>query len=127
MVVGSGRKIGDFASAVRVIYQVIRAFDNLEAAKKQYIEALAFLRGLVMVCDYLQKNKDNLGSGMEPHADTIWSHYEVLDKHLRKFVELTSKDASQFKKAFRTMKWAFVEMRERVKEMKQGAMIPWPS
>lgn len=122
MVVGSGKSIGDFASAARVIYQVIRAFDNLETAKKQYVESLAFLRGLAMVCDYLHSNKDNLGNGMEPHADTIWGHYEVLDKHLRKFVELTSKDASQFKKAFRTMKWAFAEMKERVKEMKHEAM-----
>jgi hypothetical protein len=117
-----GYSVGDFIAAATVIYQVIRAFDSIDGATKQHKQSLAFLRGLALVCEYLDRNCYNLRPDIIPHANTIWQHYIELDKQLKKYNALTSKEPNEIKKAFSTVRYAFDDMSGKVQKMKDAAM-----
>jgi hypothetical protein len=122
MVVGFGFSVGDFVAAAGVIVRVIKAFDAVDGAQKQYVSTLAFLRGLHLVCDYLARNEKNLSDDVYEHANTIAAAYGALDEHLQKFITLNTGKPNGPKRAFRTIKWAFDELNGKVQKMKDTVM-----
>lgn len=123
-----GFSVGDFAAAANILYQLIKAFESINGAQASYKSQLAYLKGLHMVCEYIQRNHDNLGDGLIPHANTVWDNYLKLHKHLSKYPTLAPRDSnspqdpSQAKKASETLRNAFSEIMGKVKKMQDSAM-----
>ncbi|KAI6912448.1 hypothetical protein KC318_g8475 [Hortaea werneckii] len=132
--VGFGWSVGDVATAIKILYAIIQAFDESKGAKKKYALSSGFLRQLLPVLRRLEDQIKEVSSEerrqeLLANARTINDAYGVFDDYLRnKYSGLSANEPSKFKQILATVKWSLDELHDKVQKLKSdvtAAMQPY--
>jgi hypothetical protein len=90
MVAALGWSVGDIVTAIKIVKQLIDAFDSTKGASKQYKDSLDFLRGVRMILERLQAEDFPMPADQEQAADVQYQikairiEFDVLAEYLEK-------------------------------------------
>src|SRR5271169_6153460 len=91
-----GWSAGDIVTSIRIVYQIIEAFDSVKGAKKQYASSQAFLRALVPVLKRVKQYLDNPEQDQDQEAMSVQGKiineaYDAFEGYLRDRFGLSSR------------------------------------
>jgi hypothetical protein len=93
-----GWSAGDIVISIKIVQQVVEAFDSAKGARKQYASSRAFLRALVPVLNrikqYLENPEEDCDhEAMSSQGKIISEAYEEFEAHLSKRFGLSSRQS----------------------------------
>ena len=117
-----GWSAGDIIVSIKIIWQIVEAFDNAKGAKKQYETSRIFLRALIPVFHRIQHYLDNPEQDQDQEAMAVQGKiiseaYEAFEAHLDKRFGLSSR-RSDFRSVRHTLLSALDEIHKKVQKLK---------
>ncbi|KAK4545728.1 hypothetical protein LTR36_002682 [Oleoguttula mirabilis] len=115
---------GDIATAIKIIYCIIKLLDHAKSAKKHYANSCGFLRQLAPILQRIQAqtqdpNDEQTRSDYAEQCAAINAAYDEFDHYLeKKYHGLSAKQPSKASQLLPSAKWALDEMHEKVQKLK---------
>ena len=93
-----GWSASDIAMAVRVVWQIVEAFDKVKGARAKYATSQSFLRGLLPVLQRIQQYLENPEhdlhrEDMNIQGKIIGDAYASFDTYLKDRIGLSSRES----------------------------------
>lgn len=124
MLPGFGWSAGDIATACLVLIHVIKAFDDVKGANKQYRESHAFLCGLYLVVNYVSDDTkaSSLSDEARAQVQSISNAYTDFHAYILKYTRIDNPDKSRLKSILPTIRWSMHELNDKVQKLKTNSL-----
>lgn len=117
-----GWSAGDIVTSIKIVQQIVEAFDSAKGAKKQYASSLAFLRALAPVPNRIKRylenpEQDHDHEAMSTQGKITSEAYEEFEAHLDKRFGLSSRQ-SNVRSVLHTLLSVIDELQGKVEKFK---------